>query len=272
MNKLVRLSPSGIEYLDYAWGFYSGCENWRNGVCPVGENCWAKKITGRFKSHYPNGFEPTYYPEAFLSPLKLKKPSRIGAAWMGDLFGDWVDPNMKMQSILPSEKASVSMSLKGWVFTTIEQCPQHTFLFLTKCPQNLQKWGRFPDNCWVGATATTVPEFAGACDALAKIDAKIRFISLEPIYDFEIVEDGLIEEYLVRCKINWVILGAQTKPTKYPKIEWVKEIVDAADRAGVPVFIKNNLVPLFSTKIKGLIDSHNLWAFKQFKLRQELPQ
>jgi hypothetical protein len=80
MNKTLRLSKSGIEYLTHCWNFYSGCYNWKNGVCPV-EKCWAKGITERFPGHYPNGFEPTIYPEAFLSPLHLKKPSIIGCAF-----------------------------------------------------------------------------------------------------------------------------------------------------------------------------------------------
>ena len=44
--------------------------------------------------------------------------------------------------------------------------------------------------------------------------------------------------------ISWVILGSQTKPYKPPRIEWVKEIVRACDKAGVPVFLKDNLMPL----------------------------
>ncbi|GAH56543.1 unnamed protein product [marine sediment metagenome] len=40
------------------------------------------------------------------------------------------------------------------------------------------------------------------------------------------------------------IIGAQTKPAKYPRIEWVEEIIGAADKAGVPVFLKDNLRPL----------------------------
>jgi len=55
--------------------------------------------------------------------------------------------------------------------------------------------------------------------------------------------------------INWIIIGGQTKPTKYPKDSWIREIESACDRAGIPVFEKNNLYP------KGY--SH--------LLRQELP-
>jgi len=59
-----------------------------------------------------------------------------------------------------------------------------------------------------------------------------------------------------------------------PKIEWIKEIVEAADKAGIPVFLKDNLRPLFIPEdcIKPnalLIDC--LWASDKAKLRQEFP-
>lgn len=264
MNRTPRLSESGIEYLDYVWNFYSGCLNWRNGICPV-ENCWAKSITERFKHHYPNSFDPTYYPEAFLSPLYLKKPSIIGVAFMGDLFGDWVDPDKKRHSIMPSGKASISMSLKGWVFTTIRQCPQHTFLFLTKCPQNLPKWGTFPDNCWAGVTVTNWVMLPEALYHLSKIKASVRYISFEPLLEF-IPVDGL---NLVKHNINWVIIGAQTKPYSPPQVEWVREVVEACDEARIPVFLKDNLMPLF--KGTKMLPYWALDKTQQSNYRQEMP-
>ena len=180
VNKLIRLSPTGIEYGDYAWNFASGCGNNIDGKCKAGGfRCWAYLITQRFGGHYPNGFNPTIYPEALLSPLYLKKPSRILCAFMGDLF--WkcpeFDPDRKIESIMPSGKASVTMSLKGWIFTTIKQCPQHTFLFLTKQPQNLPQFSPFPDNCWVGVTATDAKSFLEAGRGLEQIEAKVKYIS-----------------------------------------------------------------------------------------------
>jgi len=48
---------------------------------------------------------------------------------------------------------------------------------------------------------------------------------------------------LEEAGISWVILGSQTKPTIYPQDQWVGEIEDACDKAGIPVFEKNNLYP-----------------------------
>ena len=253
MNRTPRLGKSGIEYLNYVWNFYSGCQNKEAGICHV-QRCWAEGITKRMGHNYPTGFKPAFYPEAFVSPVHLKKPSIIGCAFMGDLFGDWVNPDEKFHATMPSGKASITMSLKGWVFTTIRQCPQHTFLFLTKCPWNLPKWSPFPDNCYVGATATGIEAYKRALAGLAVIEAKVKYLSIEPFLE----RIPMAAPYeLDKDEVQQVIIGAQTKPTVYPKIEWVEEIVRACDKAGVPVFIKNNLKPVMR---------NSAW-----RIRQEMP-
>ncbi|KKM68796.1 hypothetical protein LCGC14_1457200, partial [marine sediment metagenome] len=232
MNKLIRLSKTGIEYADYAWNFASGCGNNINGKCKAGGfKCWAYSISQRFEGHYPNGFEPTIYPDALCSPLYLKKPSRILCAFMGDLFWDCPEfnPEGKIRAILPSQIASIMMSLKGWLFTTIRQCPQHTFIFLTKQPQNLAKFSPFPDNCWVGVTATDHHSFAVALNYLWDLKATTKYISFEPLLGQIPSTPRLF--LASNANISWLIIGAQTKPTVFPKIEWVREIVEAADKA-----------------------------------------
>ena len=74
---------------------------------------------------------------------------------------------------------------------------------------------------------------------------------------------------LEEAGISWVILGSQTKPYKPPKIEWVQEIVEACDKAGIPVFLKNNL--------KSLLGVVNIKATtgappeSVYLMRQEMP-
>lgn len=52
--------------------------------------------------------------------------------------------------------------------------------------------------------------------------------------------------------ISWVIVGRLSGyGHKYnPKIEWVEEIVKAADKAGIPVFQKDNLKPLLEDNLR----------------------
>ena len=56
--------------------------------------------------------------------------------------------------------------------------------------------------------------------------------------------------------------------TAQPKIEWVREIVQACDKAGIPVFLKQNSMPLFEARLWDDVR----WAFsKRWELRQEFP-
>jgi len=270
MNR-PRLSKSGIEYLDYAWNFYSGCLNGQNGVCPVGESCWAKKITERFKSHYPNGFEPTFYPKAFLSPLSLEKPSRIGVCFMGDLFGDWVDPDMDSGFVRAPEMPH--LTLRKIVFHAIGYCPQHTFLFLTKNPAGYLRWGKFPNNCWLGTSLTGLEQdFYLRVKALQDIQATVKFISFEPLLTCIGLPNRYPTEFLFADGISRVIIGSQTKPYRPPEVAWVKEIVEAADKAGAKVFLKENLRPLLYQERNGPWGRPPLWAANSSgNLRQELP-
>jgi len=126
------------------------------------------------------------------------------------------------------------------------------------------KWSPFPDNCWVGVTATDANMFLDALDYLDDIQCKVRYVSLEPLLGSLYLED--LPAYIAGT-LDWLIIGACTgtktemselvrkhpeltlmpygnKWTAQPKIEWVEEIVRAADKAGIPVFLKDNLIPI----------------------------
>ena len=71
--------------------------------------------------------------------------------------------------------------------------------------------------------------------------------------------------------IKWLIIGQQTPPklTTQPKIEWIKDIVDAAKSARVPVFLKDNLIPM----IDELPDNCFTKTLSgDMNLRQEYPE
>ena len=171
---------------------------------------------------------------------------------MGEFFGDWV-PQEWQES----------------VFSVIRIAQQHRLYLLTKCPENLIKFSPFPENCWVGVTVTDNIYLSGALERLRFIEAKVRFISFEPLSGQIVGYDGCDLAYLLEDSgIDWVIIGAQSKPAVYPEEEWVEEIVEAADKAGIKVFLKNNLWDLLCS---NAFDNDIFWANERATLRQEMP-
>lgn len=264
INSTTRLIKSSVEYLDYIWGFYRGCKYQLSGVCLSEENCSEEEITERSRRYHPD-IEPVLFPEAFPSPLHLREPSRIGMSFMGDLFGDWINPESAVFSW-------DTPSLKSAVFKIINECPQHIFVFISRNPSNLERWSPFPENCWVGMSATDYAEARWAARGLRKIEAGVRFLSFEPL----LAPAAPLPSTLVVSGITWVTVGAQTNPYQAPDIGWVEEIVEVCDTANVPVFLKSNLERAFFEQsgidrqsVQELFRNKKLGAYR---LRQELPR
>ena len=247
--------------LGWVWNPLTGCLNHDKGMCKGGNfPCYAYKLAmTRLKERYlansnlakreiVNDAENLYcigdhdpfYPRFWEDKVdKMSMYTGVGkgifVCGMSDLFGIGVPEQWTNQ-----------------VFQAIKFNPRNRFYLLTKQPQNLIKFSPFPDNCWVGVTATDNEMYQLATLYLNRIEAKVKYVSLEPLL-------GRIEFYdLPMYGLNWVIIGAQTKPYKPPRIEWVKEIVEACDKAGVKVFLKENLRPLLQQ------NKHNLYSFPEW--------
>jgi protein gp37 len=217
---------SRIEWTDYTL-------NPIKGLCPVdckdtqGKSyCYARRMYKRFKWDTEIRYEPNEF-----NGLP-SKPSRIFVGSTMELFGDWIN--------------------RDWMHMTFAKIlarPQHTFIFLTKQPQNLPK--RFPDNCWVGVSATNQEQYYDGVSNIAGIEAKIKFVSFEPLLE-QINGGGCNEEYRLDSieEFDWVIIGQQTPVSArtQPRIEWIYEIMQAANRSRIPVFLKDNLLTLLPSR------------------------
>jgi protein gp37 len=238
------MQKSKIEWTDYTL-------NPVKGLCPMAcTYCYARRIYKRF--HWD---ETLRYVDGWEFEIdKIKTPSRIFVGSTMELFGDWIKPVWR-QDIIQIAGAN----------------PQHTFIFLTKQPHNLPK--HFPDNCWVGVSATNWLQFSAGLGYLAATQASVKFMSFEPL--LESIEFDMLQKMLFPRVINWIIIGAETKNGRIvkafaPKIEWIREIVEAADSAKMPVFLKDNLIPMFEAHDRL---STPEWALDSKRyLRQELPQ
>ena len=126
----------------------------------------------------------------------------------------------------------------------MEKCPQHRFYILTKRPENIP-WVEMPDNVWLGVTITgqeSDEEQLRLLEQLVRVRATRHFVSFEPLLG---PIGSEILEYIVEGDIvDWVIVGAQTNPTRLPKLDWINEIIDCVwyeSMDSVTLFMKNNL-------------------------------
>lgn len=174
---------------------------------------------------YPFGFAPTFHRYRLNMPEKLKMGSNIFVGAMADIFGEWI-PDEWLDEI----------------FAICQQNPTHNYLFLTKFPERYTEYG-VPigqTNFWYGTTITKAEEMhwfnllPAGCNT---------FVSMEPL-----LEDVLPEEHnILFQQIDWLILGAETGRKKnkvIPEAGWIYKILQEANKTGLPVFMKNSLIPI----------------------------
>ncbi|KKM98785.1 hypothetical protein LCGC14_1154370 [marine sediment metagenome] len=277
------MNKTKIDWAEFTWNPITGCLNHVEGMCKGGNfPCYAHKLAnGRLKTRYlantnianpirigqRDDLEETalallndpFYPRFWEDKLGDRglfqpEPRRIFVCDMSDLFGigvptDWTDR----------------------VMDQIKIHRQHQFYLLTKQPQKLPKVpGYFPPNAWVGVTATDNDAAFAAFRAFQDLEATTRkFISFEPLQGrMGPVVLSLLKGWAHGTGASWVIIGAQTKPDVNPQAKWVGEIVQAADDAGIPVFLKKNL---WDCLYSQAWDVEAFWATQTATLRQELP-
>lgn len=249
------MNRTKIEWCDYSWNVVRGCLH----ACPY---CYGKRIDKRFGD---GSFTPTFHPERLQEPLKTKKPSRIFVGSMADLFGDWTwDIYEKGDEWgWPSNQWPKDRVVDS-ILRIVTQCPQHTFVFLTKNPKGMQGFD-FPANCWCGTSVENQEKADERTPELLKVNCKTLFVSYEPALgpiDFTDIHyqrvtaidalnglHGFPKPHAEGPKIDWLIIGAQTGPGAVkPKMDWLL-VTEQAQAAGIPVFIKDNAADYYGGEL-----------------------
>lgn len=202
---------TSIEWTDKTWNPTTGC----NKVSPGCKFCYAETITKRFKDAFPNGFKFTMHPDRLNEPLKWRKPSRVFVNSMSDLFHEEM-PLEYLQSI----------------FGVMSKANRHVFQILTKRHERLVELAPklvWPDNVWIGVSIEN-QDYAHRVDYLRRVDAKVRFLSCEPLL-------GPLD--LDLSGVHWVITGGESGHSARPiKPEWVRAIRDQCLNSNVAFFHK----------------------------------
>jgi protein gp37/ParB-like chromosome segregation protein Spo0J len=213
-----------IEWAQYSWNPISGCLH----SCSY---CYARDISldPKFKTAFPYGFEPTLRPLSLLAPRLTRPPKEamfdtryknVFTGSMADIWGRWV-PQAWIEAILDSVRAA----------------PDWNFLFLTKFPTRMAEF-EYPENAWLGTTVDLQVRVDAAEKAFAKVNAPIKWLSIEPM--LEPLQFTRLDLF------NWIVLGGaspQSKtPTWKPPFIWIYDLMKQAEAAGVPVYAKSNLL------------------------------
>lgn len=230
------MGKTKIEWTDRVWNPITGCSHISEGCL----HCYAKRMANRLKGRYgypqDNPFEVTFHPDRLEEPLHYKKPSMIFVCSMGDLFHDNTDNEW----------------LKD-IFATIRACPYHTFIILTKRPQNINPkyFATFPlsyKHVWLGVSVENQKIADERIPILLSIPAEKRFVSVEPMLEeidlWEYLQFFIYKSRCNCCKdehkyLDWVICGGETGPgarTIHPG--WVRSLRDQCETAKVPFFFK----------------------------------
>ncbi len=206
---------SAIEWTDATWNPVSGCDK----VSPGCAHCYAETFAERFRGvpghHFEQGFDLRLWPERLALPLRWQQPLRVFVNSMSDLFHPQVPDAFVHQ-----------------VFDVMREAKRHTFQVLTKRPERAMAMSKdieWTTNVWLGVSIEN-QRFVSRADQLRATDAKLKFLSCEPLL-------GPLD--LDLSAIDWVIAGGESGHGARPvQADWIRGIRGQCLSAGVPFFFK----------------------------------
>jgi len=209
-------NKSNIEWTEMTWNPVTGCTKVSQGCKHCYAERMAKRLTAMGAERYRNGFSVTLHPDLVDMPRGWRLPRVVFVNSMSDLFHD-----------------DIPLAYIQRVFSTMRDCPRHTFQVLTKRSERLAELAPhlpWPENVWIGVSVEDARVLHRVAD-LQSVPAKVRFLSLEPLI-------GPLES-LPLDGIHWVIVGGESGPQARPmRKEWVKDILRQCRTANVPFFFK----------------------------------
>ena len=113
------------------------------------------------------------------------------------------------------------------VFATMKETRQHSYQILTKRAERLAELAEkleWPENVWMGVSVENA-DYLRRIDHLRETDAKIKFLSVEPLL-------GPLGE-MDLSGIDWVIVGGESGPGARPMdLTWVRSDTGSMYRCG----------------------------------------
>jgi protein gp37 len=217
---------SGIEWTHHTFNPWIGCTK----VSAACDHCYAEAFDKRFGGERwgPKAMRTRTSAANWRKPPQWNKQAeaqgirfRVFCASLADVFDN---------------HKSIEPAWRDALFSMIEGTPNLDWLLLTKRPQNICKWegynGDWPSNVWLGTTAENQEEFDRRVPHLIQHNAKVRFLSMEPLLGpvnmSEHIED-----------LQWVITGGESGTAYRPADhDWFRSLRDQCAAHNVPFLFK----------------------------------
>ena len=208
---------SAIEWTEQSWNPVTGCTKVSAGCKYCYAEVMARRLQAMGVAGYEDGFSVRCHENRLNRPLLRRKPTVYFVNSMSDLF-----------------HPQVSFSFIERVMETIGRTPRHTYQILTKRPKIMAQYfstRSVPSNAWLGVSVENQRHGLHRIDVLRAINAKIRFLSCEPL-----LEDlGTMD----LSSIDWVIVGGESGPKSRPMdARWIANIKRQCRMAGARFFFK----------------------------------
>lgn len=138
-----------------------------------------------------------------------------------------------------------------WIQEIIDHChefPDNTYVFQTKNPNRYRHYC-FPERYILGVTIETnrrvsnignAPNPASRVSAMLEQLMKTKFITIEPILDFDV---DVLVDWMLKIKPDFVNIGADSKShgLQKPTMEKVQALIDKLNEYGIEIREKSNL-------------------------------
>jgi len=228
---------SNIEWTHHTFNPWWGCQK----VSPACKHCyaqtWAKRCGG--SDLWGSRSKRRFFTDKHWSdPIKWNRVAaesgmreRVFCASMADVFEDRKDLNE------PRER----------LWELIEKTPQLDWLLLTKRIEEVDRlapWSTdWPDNVWLGSTVENQKYAKARLPYLLNTNAKVKFLSCEPLLSELSIEEELKE-------IDWVIAGGESGPKSRPtNPDWLRSLRDQCTHSNTAFHFKQwgNWFPMDSS-------------------------
>jgi protein gp37 len=220
-------TETAIEWAHATWNPWMGCHK----VSPGCKHCYMYRDLKRWgrdpmrvsRAQFATFFAPQIWARYWNSPREIKKtPPKPGSRIFTCSWSDWFHADAD--------------EWRNEAWNVVKNTP-YTYLILTKRVENVldrlpADWGEGYPNVWLGVSVEN-QDYMYRAEELAKINARVRFISYEPALGQIDLPDTVARRF------QWLISGGESHG-RPAELDWFRHIRGQCGYHGIHYFHKQN--------------------------------